>query len=198
MAGVDATQRRLIDSVEALMPVGARFLDDLAARTSDGVGITRASYGEGEQVAADLLAGLGRDLGFAVVTDHAANVLIRRPGSDPDGAGLFSGSHLDSVPSGGNFDGAAGAIASLLALAALDRAGIKTRHDVTAVGFRGEESAWFAIHHIGARAALGLLPAQEIEQARRFDTQRTLAEHMAETGCDLAALRAGRPSIPPR
>lgn len=198
MMGMDAAQRGLADSVEALMPVGAKFLDDLAARTSDTVGITRASYGEGEQIAADLLAGLGRDLGLAVSTDHAANVFIRRPGTDPDGAGIFSGSHLDSVPSGGNFDGAAGAIASLLALAALDRAGIATRHDVTALGFRGEESAWFSIHHIGARAALGLLPAAEIDQARRFDTQRTLAEHMAETGCDLAALRAGLASIPPQ
>ena len=58
-----------------------------------------------------------------------------------------------------------------------------------ALGLRGEESAWFSIHHIGARAALGLLPAEEIDQARRFDTQRTLAEYMLETGCDLEALR---------
>jgi beta-ureidopropionase / N-carbamoyl-L-amino-acid hydrolase len=197
MAETDVVNRRLADVVEELAPTGAKFFDTLAERTHDKVGITRASYGEGEQVAADLLAGLGRDLGFAVATDHAANVFVRRPGTNPDGAGVFSGSHLDSVPSGGNFDGAAGAIAALLALSALDRAGVTTRHDITALGLRGEESAWFSIHHIGARAALGLLPAEEIDQARRFDTQRTLAEYMAETGCDLDALRAQRPSIPP-
>ena len=104
----------------------------------------------------------------------------------------------DSVPSGGNFDGAAGTIAALLVLAAFDRVGLQTRQDVTAVGFRGEESAWFAIHHIGSRAALGLLPAEEVNTARRYDTERTLAEHMREMGCDLDAIRSGHQSIRPQ
>jgi N-carbamoyl-L-amino-acid hydrolase len=180
------------------LPIAETFFDTLAKRTSDGVGITRASYGEGEQIAADLIASLGRDLGLAVTIDHAANVLVRRPGTDANGAGVFSGSHLDSVPSGGNFDGAAGVIAALLSLAALDRAKIQTRQDVTAVGFRGEESAWFAIHHIGSRIALGIFSPEELESAKRYDTERTLAEHMAEIGCDLAAIRSRKPSIPPK
>jgi N-carbamoyl-L-amino-acid hydrolase len=136
------------------------------------------------------------DLGFSVSSDHAANLVIRRPGINPDGIGVLSGSHLDSVPCGGNFDGAAGVVAALLSLAAFDRVGLKTKHNVSAIGFRGEESAWFSIHHIGSRAALGLLPAAEIETARRFDTQRTLAEHMAETGCDLQLLKRGHASMP--
>ena len=102
----------------------------------------------------------------------------------------------NSVPSGGNFDGAAGVVAALLSLAAFDRAGLKTKHDVSAIGFRGEESAWFSIHHIGSRAALGRLPPEELDTARRFDTKRSLAEHMAETGCDLDLLRRRHASLP--
>ena len=186
----------LARAVDDVVPIGAALFDELASRSRDKVGITRASYGEGEQTAFDLLSKTASDLGFSVSSDHAANLIVRRPGIDPDGIGVLSGSHLDSVPSGGNFDGAAGVVAALLSLAAFDRVGLKTKHDVTAIGFRGEESAWFSIHHIGSRAALGLLPAAEIETARRFDTQRTLAEHMAETGCDLRLLKSGHASMP--
>ena len=186
----------LAKAIDEVVPIGAALFDELAARTRDRIGITRASYGAGEQVAFDLLAKVGRDLGLDVSRDHAANLIIRRRGTEPDGIGVLSGSHLDSVPSGGNFDGAAGVVAALLSLAAFDRAGFKTKHDLSAVGFRGEESAWFSIHHIGSLAALGLLPPREIETARRFDSQRTLAEHMAETGCDLDLLRRGHASMP--
>ena len=186
----------LAKAVDDVVSIGAALFDELAARTRDTIGITRASYGEGEQIAFDLLSKAGRDLGFEVSRDHAANLMIKRRGTEPDGIGVLSGSHLDSVPSGGNFDGAAGVVAALLSLAAFDRAGMKTRHDVSAIGFRGEESAWFSIHHIGSRAALGLLPFEEIETARRFDSQRTLAEHMADTGCDLDLLQRRHASMP--
>ena len=186
----------LAKAVDDVVPIGAALFDELAARTRDTIGITRASYGEGEQIAFDLLAKTGRDIGFDVSRDHAANLIIKRRGTEPNGLGVLSGSHLDSVPSGGNFDGAAGVVAALLSLAAFDRAGLKTKHDVSAIGFRGEESAWFSIHHIGSRAALGLLPPEEIETARRFDSQRTLAEHMGETGCDLDLLKCRHASMP--
>ena len=189
--------KALADRIEALMPVAARLFDDLAARTGDGVGITRASYGPGEQAAFDLLKTAAQELGFAPAPDAAGNLIVRLDGTAPGGAGVVTGSHLDSVPVGGNFDGAAGAVAALIALAALrDTRGPHAEH-ITAMGIRGEETAWFSIHHIGSRAALGLLPAEEIATARRFDSGHTLERHMAETGCDLDALRRGEPTWPP-
>jgi N-carbamoyl-L-amino-acid hydrolase len=188
--------RALAKAVDEVAPIAGTLLGELAQKTRDKIGITRASYGEGEQIAFDLLAKAGRDLGFEVSRDHAANLVIKRPGTASDGIGVLSGSHLDSVPFGGNYDGAAGVVAALLSLAAFDRAGMETTHDVSAIGFRGEESAWFSIHHIGSRAALGLLPLDEIQTARRFDSKRTLAEHMAETGCDLELLKRRHASMP--
>jgi beta-ureidopropionase / N-carbamoyl-L-amino-acid hydrolase len=186
----------LAKAVDEVAPIGAALFDALAERTRDTIGITRASYGKGEQAAFDLLSTAARGLGFEVARDHAANLIIKRRGTESDGVGVLSGSHLDSVPSGGNFDGAAGVVAALLALAAFERAGLKTKHDVSAIGFRGEESAWFSIHHIGSRAALGLLPPEEMETARRFDSQRTLADHMAEASCDLDLLKRRHASLP--
>ena len=189
-------RQALAKAVDEVVPIGVRLFEELANRTRDKTGITRPSYGEGETIASDLLSKAGQDLGLEVSRDPAANLIIKRRGTDPDGIGVLSGSHLDSVPSGGNFDGAAGVVAALLSLAAFDRAELKTKHDVSAIGFRGEESAWFAVHHIGSRAALGLLPPEELESARRFDTKRSLAEHMAEAGCDLDLLRRGHASLP--
>jgi N-carbamoyl-L-amino-acid hydrolase len=186
----------LTKAVDEVAPIAATLLGELAEKTRDKIGITRASYGEGEQIAFNLLAKAGRDLGFEVSRDHAANLIIKRQGTNADGIGVLSGSHLDSVPSGGNYDGAAGVVAALLSLAAFDRAGLRTKHNVSAIGFRGEESAWFSINHIGSRAALGLLPPEEIQTARRFDSKRTLAEHMAETGCDLDLLKRRHASMP--
>ena len=94
---------------------------------------------------------------------------------------MFTGSHLDSVPRGGNYDGAAGVVAGLAVLAGWRQAGAIPDCDVTVMGVRAEESAWFPVSYIGSKAAFGLLPAEAL-QARRFDTQRTLADHIQSCG----------------
>lgn len=189
--------KQLSARVEALMPRADALFTELAAATGDGIGITRASYGEGETKAVDILRRAAADLGFTTSADAAGNLLIRMPGRAPEGAGVITGSHLDSVPVGGNFDGAAGAIAGLVAIAALRDAGYRNAQDITVIGIRGEETAWFSIHHIGSRAALGILPAEEIDTAIRFDSGRTLARHMEDIGCDVEKLRRGVPTWKP-
>ncbi|MBI4182711.1 MAG: hydantoinase/carbamoylase family amidase [Proteobacteria bacterium] len=193
MAG-DAVRR----AVAANLGLAEDLFARLAAASRDEVGITRPSYGEREQAALDLVAEAGRGLGLGVRTDYAGNLYLTLAGRDRARPPVLAGSHLDSVPKGGNYDGAAGVLGALVAVAALRRAGVTPAEDVTVVGFRGEESPWFAVHHIGSRAALGLLPPEELESARRVDTGRTLAEHMAELGCDLAALRARKAFLDPR
>ena len=106
------------------------------------------------------------------------------------------GSHLDSVPHGGNFDGAAGVVAGLVAVAALQSLGITLACDLTVMGIRAEESIWFQVSYIGSRGALGTLPDGALD-VRRIDTGRTLAEHIADCGGDPDALRAGRRFLDP-
>ncbi|KDC26011.1 Zn-dependent hydrolase [Bordetella bronchiseptica] len=153
----------------------------LRAQGSDGVGITRDTYGAGEQRAHDLIAATARELGLEVARDAALNLYVTLPGERRDEPVVMTGSHLDSVPRGGNYDGAAGVVAGMAVLAGWARAGGRPRRDVVVMGIRAEESAWFPVSYVGSKAAFGLLDAQALE-SRRADTQRTLAEHIAEHG----------------
>ena len=90
-----------------------KLFADLARETSDPPGITRAAYGPGEQFAHDLMRSEAVALGCDARTDPAGNLYMTLPGADPQKPALIVGSHLDTVPHGGNFDGAAGVVAGL-------------------------------------------------------------------------------------
>jgi N-carbamoyl-L-amino-acid hydrolase len=172
------------------------LFDRLAACSSGGAGITRTTYGEGENQAHRLVRAFAAELGLETRQDHAANSYMTLPGRDRAKPAVLIGSHLDSVPNGGNFDGAAGVVAGLLGIAALQALGITPERDITVMAVRAEESVWFQVSYIGSRGALGTLPDGAME-ARRIDSGRTLAEHLAECGGDPQALRAGPPFLDP-
>jgi len=105
---------------------------------------------------------------------------------------VLIGSHLDSVVQGGNFDGAAGVIAGLAAVAALQAAGVRPRCDIEALALRCEEAVWFGLGLIGSRCLLARLPPGALE-LRHARTGATLAESIAVCGGDPDRLRAGTP-----
>jgi N-carbamoyl-L-amino-acid hydrolase len=169
----------------------------LREQTFDGVGITREAYGPGERVAHALVAEQAAALGLEIAIDPAGNMLLTLPGHDRAAPRVVIGSHLDSVPRGGNFDGAAGVLAGLAAVSGMRRAGVRLARDVTVLVIRAEESgAWFPTSFPGSRAALGTLPPAALE-VRRMDSGRTLGEHMAEEGFSPEAVRAGSCLLPP-
>jgi beta-ureidopropionase / N-carbamoyl-L-amino-acid hydrolase len=133
-------------------------------------------------------------MGLETRRDHAANLFMTLPGADRSAPCLMTGSHLDSVGNGGNFDGAAGVIAGLVAIKTLQKLDLRPQRDVTTAGIRAEESVWFQVSYIGSRSAFGVLPAGALE-ARRVDTGRTLAEHMAECGAAVNEVRTGKASL---
>jgi N-carbamoyl-L-amino-acid hydrolase len=162
----------------------------------DEPGVSRDPYGPGEQRAHATVAAEAETLGLRISRDAAANLYLTLPGRDPSLPPILTGSHLDSVPHGGNFDGAAGVVAGLVACAALCRLGMTPARDLTIMGIRAEESIWFQVSYIGSRSALGALPDGAL-QVRRRDTGRTLAEHMTECGGDPDALLRTRPHLDP-
>ena len=179
------------------MALAERVLETLRARTADRVGVTREGYGAGEEVAHALMREEGASLGLEMRNDHAGNLYLTLPGADRAAKQVIVGSHLDSVPRGGNYDGAAGVVAGLAAVAGMRRAGYTPARDVTVMVTRAEEGgAWFAAGYPGARAALGILPPENLEMTRT-DTGRTLADHMAELGFDPAAVRRGEKALGP-
>jgi N-carbamoyl-L-amino-acid hydrolase len=158
--------------------------------TRVGRGIVRDTYGKGENFAHALAERVARDLGLEIERDAALNLYMTLPGRDRNLPGIVTGSHMDSVPQGGNYDGAAGVVAGLAAVAGLKKAGIRPKRDVTVMGIRGEEAAWFDSHYIGSKAAFGKFSAADFD-VPRSDDKRRLGDAMAEAGCDLEALRRG-------
>lgn len=167
-----------------------RLFEALAEATSDGVGITRDSYGKGEQFAHDLITSTARELGLETRTDAAMNLYVTLAGKDRSLPAVMTGSHLDSVPRGGNFDGAAGVIAGLSVLAGWVRAGKTPLRDTIVMGIRAEESAWFPVSYPGSKAAFGLLPADALD-LKRFDQDVTLGEAIKAAGGDPELLAKG-------
>ena len=174
----------------------AALFDQLRQDGLDEPGVSRDSYGAGEQRAHVTMADAAHSLDLEITRDHAANLYMTLPGRDRAARRVMIGSHLDSVPHGGNFDGAAGVVAGLAAIAALRRLGFQPRCDITVMGIRAEESIWFQVSYIGSRAALGTLGAGAVD-VRRIDTGRTLADHIHDCGGDPAAVRRGHRHLDP-
>lgn len=189
----------LKSAVDAAMPLAVDLLDKLKVQTADGEGVSRETYGAGEQFAHDLLRKAAENLGLEIRVDFAGNLYMTLPGRDRSVPGWITGSHLDSVPMGGNYDGSAGVVAGVVAVAAMRKSGYQPARDITVMGIRAEEaSSWFAGSHnghLGSRAALGMLPRSELNGAINSRTGRTLAQHIAEAGFDADAIAAGRKAL---
>ena len=181
-------------AVAAQRELAALLFDQLRRDGSNDPGVTRDPYGAGEQRAHASIAAAAEHLGLTLAHDAAANLYMTEPGRDPAAPAVVIGSHLDSVPHGGNFDGAAGVVAGLVALAALQQLGAQPANDITVMAIRAEESIWFQVSYIGSRGALGTLPEGSMD-VTRIDTGRTLAQHVAECGGDPDVLRAGKPFL---
>ena len=175
-------------------PMQALF-DQLRLDGLDEPGVSRDPYGAGEQRAHATVANAAAAMGLEITRDDAANLYMTLPGRDRSAPLLVIGSHLDSVPHGGNFDGAAGVLAGLAVVAGLQKLGVTPDCDIVVMGIRAEESVWFQVSYIGSRGSLGTLPDGALD-VRRVDTGRTLADHMTECGGDPDALLAGSRRFP--
>jgi N-carbamoyl-L-amino-acid hydrolase len=171
-----------------------KLFDLLARKTGDGVGITRASYGAGESLALDLVEVEARACGLKTQRDEGANLVVTLEGTEPDLPCIACGSHLDSVPQGGNFDGAAGVVAGLAILRGFARDDFKPRRTVKLYGLRGEESARFGKAYVGSSALFGRLTPADLA-APSADTGETLMDCMRAVGVEVDRVAKGEPLL---
>ena len=186
----------LIEQLQPDLKLAAALFDSLGQATRHGSGIVRDSYGAGEQTAHDIMRAAAEKIGLDVSIDAIGNLMMTMPGRDRLAARIIIGSHLDSVPQGGNYDGAAGVVAGLCALAALRQAGIQISCDITVMGIRAEESAWFDIAYLGSAGAFGLLDPGCLG-IPRSDNGRTLEATLTDCGFDPQAIRERRRLLDP-
>lgn len=174
-----------------------RVLAKVNTLSNGGPGWTRPSYSDLESQAHDLIEAEVRALDMSVKRDAAGNLFARLPGREASLPPLYCGSHLDTVSQGGAYDGQAGVVGALALAAALRATGITPAADFVLTITRAEESVWFPVSYIGSRAVLGRLAHEDLN-ARRVDTNRTLADHMRDQGFDPDAVLQATPPEPAR
>ena len=154
-----------------------RHQDELSAIGGKGTSVTRLGLTPDEQRARDLVGGWLRARGAVVRRDAAANLYGRFGGSGPC---VLVGSHLDSVPEGGRFDGALGVLCAVEAVEALLDDGARFTRPVEVVGWCDEEGARFGIGLFGSCAAFGRLPEGAATRADRAGV--TISEALRALG----------------
>ncbi|HEY4172689.1 MAG TPA: hydantoinase/carbamoylase family amidase, partial [Rhodopila sp.] len=120
-------------------------------------------------------------LGLHHGQDAIGNMFLRRTGTDAAGPAVAFGSHLDTVPTGGRFDGIAGVLAGLEVLRTLDDAGIRTRAPLELVNWMNEEGSRFRPAMMGSRVAAGELPL-DVALAMTDDGGVSVAQALADSG----------------
>lgn len=146
MDGLRINADRLWDSLMELARIGG---------TPKG-GVCRLTLTEADRQGRDTFIGWARDAGLAVRVDGIGNIFARREGADTAAAPVVIGSHLDSQPSGGKFDGAYGVMAGLEVVRTLNDAGVTTRVPLEVAAWTNEEGSRFVPTMMGSGVFTGV------------------------------------------
>lgn len=125
-------------------------------------GLDRTTFTKSELEARDWLKGELTKINLMLRVDEAANIWATRQGTEPDFPVIVFGSHIDSVPNGGKYDGALGVLMALEVMRVLEENQIPTRHPFELVSFSAEEPNPFGLSTFGSRAITGKLKAQNL------------------------------------
>jgi N-carbamoyl-L-amino-acid hydrolase len=165
----------------------ADVIDGLARLTDPGRPFTRRAFTALFPAGRDFLEGAFRAAGLQTRIDAAGNLVGRRPGRTPGRGTIMLGSHSDTVPDGGRYDGIAGVVVALEVVRALADHGIELDHDLEVVDFLAEEVSVFGVSCIGSRGMAGVLPEDWLA---RETGGLTLAQGIRDVGGDPARIAA--------
>lgn len=152
-------------------------------------GVDRAAFSPEDRAARRLLYDWAGECGLQASQDSIGNLFLRYAGQRGELAPVLTGSHLDSQPSGGRFDGAYGVLAGLEAVAALSRAGIRPARSIEVVAWSNEEGGRFAPGAMGSQIFAGARALADVLTVRDA-ANVMLGDALAET---LAALPEAAP-----
>jgi len=150
--------RRLLERIAKLAEIGA----------IDGGGVCRLALSDEDKAGRDRVIGWMRALGLEIAIDRIGNIVATRPGRG-GGAPVMTGSHIDTVRTGGRYDGNLGVLAGLEVIATLDDAGIETERPIAVAAFTNEEGARFQPDMMGSLVYVGGLALEEARATRGID-----------------------------
>ena len=135
-----------------------------------GGGLTRLAFSKEDLEAREFLINLIEKNGFKLKIDNVGNIFaIYDEGCDADAKPVCVGSHIDSVPNGGFYDGTLGVMAGLEALSSIKEAGIKLKRPLWLINFSCEESSRFKTATIGSKIISGKLSQQRLHELKDED-----------------------------
>ncbi|MBS0560458.1 MAG: hydantoinase/carbamoylase family amidase [Proteobacteria bacterium] len=178
---MDRAVPRSVEAVDEARQWG-RLMELARIGAIPGDGVNRQALTALDREARRLLIGWAEAAGATVTVDAAANLWLRREGTDPGAAPVLTGSHMDSQPAGGRFDGIYGVVAGLEVLSALHQSGTVTRRPIEVVAWTNEEGSRFAPGCMGSMAWSGFRPVESFAGIADADGVRfgdALAEHLA-------------------
>ena len=173
----------------ALRVDGARINLHLTALSEFGKnpegGVSRVAYSEADRQGREVAMGWMREAGLEVSIDTAANLIGRRAGREAGLKPIVLGSHIDSVPMGGNYDGDVGSLSAIEVARTLSAAGVTLRHPLEIVIFQNEEGGT-----IGSHAIAGGLSQADLDRVAQ--SGKTIRDGIRFLGGDPDKLDAAR------
>jgi N-carbamoyl-L-amino-acid hydrolase len=172
ISGLRVDGGRLLDRLRALGEIGS---------TGDG-GCARLALTDADRAGRDLVVTWMEDLGLTVGIDEIGNVIATRPGTDADLAPVMCGSHIDTVRTGGIYDGNLGVLAGLEVLETLATAGMTTRRPLAVAFFTDEEGSRFAPDMLGSLVYAGGMAVEEAYDQRAVDDDARVGDELDRIG----------------
>jgi N-carbamoyl-L-amino-acid hydrolase len=170
---------------ENLKVDGARLWQSLEEMAQIGPGVAggnnRQTLTDADSAGRHLFRRWCEDAGCAMGLDSMGNMFATRPGTDPDAAPVYMGSHLDTQPTGGRYDGVLGVLGALEVIRTLNDLGIRTRRPIVATNWTNEEGTRFAPAMLASGVFAGV-HSQDFAYARRDAEGKCFGEELARIG----------------
>ena len=161
-------------------------LDELGHLGESPDGMDRVAYSPEDIAGREYTVKLMQQAGLETHIDTAGNIIGRKAGSDDTLPAIALGSHTDTVPKGGKYDGALGVMASIEVVRTLEEQGHRTRHPVEVIDFTNEEGTRFHRWLVGSRSMAGLLEQEDLDAVD--DNGHGLGPCLADIGGDLSRI----------
>ena len=149
-------------------------------------GMLRVAYSPEDITGRDYAIKMMQEAGLETHIDTAGNIIGRRPGSDDSLPAIAMGSHTDTVPKGGKYDGALGVMAAIEVIRTLEEQGHNTRHPLEVINFTNEEGTRFHRWLVGSRSMSGLLEQEDLDAVD--DDGLSLGPCLADIGGDISRI----------